>query len=247
MLRAHFYKLLHSPLFYIGLLASAALSFYSMNGTHDGGSVFNNVDILIGLQNYRKMFVLFAAIPFASNFADEWNSKVITNCITRKDTDDYAVSNVVMCYFSAFAAVFVGMMIYVLILSLQMPLYDDNSFFPPYGGLLEGGAPMLAITIVVFVYASSCGMWAVMGLTASAFFPSKYVAFCAPFVFCYIIERFTEIFPEEFQLGPLSKSWSGWKPLPAFLKSVIVILSISSMCGIIFTIKVKRRIGNELS
>ncbi|MCM1167141.1 MAG: hypothetical protein NC299_16030 [Lachnospiraceae bacterium] len=245
MLRAYFYKLIHSPLFYVGALASTALSFYGMR-THGGGSVFDDVDILIGLQNYRKMFVLFASLPFVSNFADEWNTKTVTNCVTRRDADSYAAANIVMCYLSAFAAVFIGIMIYVLFQLTQMPLYDENSFFPPYGALLEK-APMLAITAVAFVYASSCGMWAVMGLTASAFFPSKYAAFCAPFVFCYIIERFTEILPGEFQLGPLSKSWSDWKPLPAFLKSVMVFLTVSAVCGIIFTIKVKRRIGNELS
>ncbi len=248
MLRSYFFKLIRSPLFYIGFLATLALSLYSINGIHNGGNVFANLDMLISVENYRKIFVLFAALPFASNFADEWNSKTIVNCITRTDTDNYAVSNVVMCYLSAFSAVFAGIMIYVFVQSTRMPMYDTSSSVPPpYGILCENGAPMLALTLIVFVYALSCAMWAVMGLAASAFFPSKYIAVCAPFVFCYIIERFSNFLPGEFQLGPISKSWSGWTPLPAFLKSVLIILTVSAVCGIIFTTKVKRRVENELS
>lgn len=246
MLRPYFYKLLRSPLFYMGFLASLALSLYSMYKT-GGRDVFTNLDILIGLQSYRKMFILFAALPFASNFADEWNSKTIVNCVTRKNAGKYAFSNAVMCYLSAFATVFAGMMIYVLIQSTRMPLCDTaQPLAPPYGILFQNGTSVPAITLIVFVYALSCGMWAVMGLAASAFFPSKYIAICAPFVFCYITERFTEFFPEELQLGPLSKSWSEWTPLPAFLKSFLILLAISAVCGIIFTVRVKRRIENEL-
>lgn len=247
MLRSYFYKLLRSPLFYLGFLATLALCLYNLKGLTSNSNVLTNLDYLIGFESYRKMFVFFSSLPFASNFADEWNSKTIVNCVTRKHAEDYTFSNIVICYFSSFAVVFLGIMVYVLISSTYIPLYDARYAFPPYGILCENGLPMLANTLIVFVYASSCGMWTVMGLAASAFFPSKYIAICAPFVFCYIIERFTEFLPGEFQLAPLSKSWSGMGPLPAFLKANAVFLLISVVCGVIFTVKVKRRIENELS
>ena len=106
---------------------------------------------------------------------------------------------------------------------------------------------MLAAFLIVFVYALSCEMWAVMSLAATAVFPSKYIAVCTPFVLSYLVERFTKFVPGEFQLGPLSQSWSGWKPLPAFLKSVIVFFVISLVCTAIFAIRVKVRVENELS
>ncbi len=248
MIRSYFCKLFRSPFLYIAFLATLALSLYSIVGTHNGGNVFANLDMLISLESYRKMFVLFAALPFAANFADEWNSKTILHYITRKNVYSYAASNVFICYISAFAAVFVGMIIYVFVQSMRMPLFDiADSMPPPYGILCENSAPMLALTLIVFVFASSCAMWAVMGLAASAFFTNKYIAICTPFVFCYIIERFTNFLPGEFQLGALSKSWSAWQPLPAFLKANLIFLAISAVCGIIFTIKVKRRIENELA
>lgn len=245
MPKAHLLKLLHSPLFYAGFLACAALSLYSVNGHHNGGCVIINVDMLIGLEFYRKLFVLFAALPFSSNFADEWNSKVITNCISRRNARDYAVSNVAICFLSAFAVVFAGMMIFVCAESARMPLCNERSLSPPYGELAKK-VPLLAIAAVVFVYALSCAMWAVMGLAATAFFPNKSVALCAPFVLCYMLEKFTSFLPGEFQLAPLSQSWSGLGALPAFAKSVGVILAITALCAVIFTLIVKRRVENEL-
>lgn len=142
--------------------------------------------------------------------------------------------------------IFFGIMLCVLVQMPFKPLFVDNPM-PPYGVLSENGFPMLSAVLIVFVYAASCAMWAVMGLAVSAFFPSRYIALCAPFVFSYIVERFTKYLPGEFQLGPLSQSWSGWKPFPAFFKSVTIFFIISLICAVIFAVKVNRRVENELS
>ena len=248
MFRAYFYKLLRSPLFYLGFAATLALAFYFniTRGIHYL-SLLNELFSLISFQDYKRIFVLFAALPFASNFADEWNSKAVVNCVTRKKANSYAVSNIVMCYISAFAAVFPGLAVYTLFKSANKPLYNPDNIFGGFAGLFENDAPMLGLMLMVFVYASSCGMWAVMGLTASAFFPSKYIAICAPFVFCYVIDKFTNDLPDMFKLGALSFSGSDMEPLPFFLWANFVFLAISAVCGVIFTVKVKRRIENELS
>ncbi len=247
MLKAYFFKLTHSPIFYLTPLAVLALSLYCMFfGAKGFADILTEIDYLISFEFYRKMFVLLAALPFASNFANEWNSKTITNCVTRKDVVSYAWDNAVVCFLSAFASVFSGIMLCVLVRMPFKPLFVENPM-PPYGVLNEKGLPLLSAFLIVFVYALSCAMWSVMSLAATAFFPSKYIAVCAPFVFSYIVERFTKIVPGEFQLEPLSQSWSGWKPLPAFLKAVIVFLIISLVCTAIFTVRVKVRVENESS
>ena len=248
MFRAYFYKLLRSPLFYLAFAATLALSFYYyMTRGHDHINILEDLTSFISFQDYRKIFVIFAALPFTSNFADEWNSKTVVNCVTRKKSYNYAVTNIVMCYISAFAAVFLGLAVYVLMRSAEMPLFDPDNPFGGFAGVFENGAPMLGLLLMVFVFASSCGMWAVMGLTASAFFPSKYIAICAPFVFCYVIDKFTNNLPDIFKLGALSLSGSDMRPLPFFLWANFVFLAISAICGVIFTVRVKRRIENELS
>lgn len=248
MIKSYFFKLFHSPIFYLTPLAVFAVSLYSVfYGGHTFADILSEIDYLISFEFFRKMFVLLAALPFASNFANEWNSKAVINCITRKKTGNYAFCNAAVCYLSAFAVIFAGLMICVLFRMPFKPLFAGDVPIPPYGVLCKNGYALFALALIVFVYAASCAMWAVMGLTATAFFTNKYVAVCAPFVFSYIIERFTKFLPGEFQLGPLSQSWSGWKPLPAFFKSVIILLAISAACGAVFVKKVKGRVENELS
>ncbi len=248
MFKAYLFKLTRSPILYLTPLTVFALSLYCMCfGVHKFADILTEIDYLISFEFYRKMFVLLAALPFASNFANEWNSKTITNCVTRKDVVSYAWDNAVVCFFSAFASVFSGIMLSVLVRMPFKPLFSGSNPVPPYGVLNEKGLPLLSAFLIVFVYALSCAMWSVMSLAATAFFPSRYIAVCAPFVFSYIVERFSNIVPGEFQIGPMSQSWSGWKPLPAFLKAVIVFLIISLVCAAIFTVKVKRRVENELS
>ncbi len=72
MIRSYIFKLLHSPIFYLTPLAVFALSLYFMLfGVHKFADILTEIDYLISFEFYRKMFVLLAALPFASNFANE--------------------------------------------------------------------------------------------------------------------------------------------------------------------------------
>lgn len=247
MIRSYFFKLLRSPIFYLSCLAVTAVSLYSMFfGVQTLADILSEIDYLIGFEFFRKMLVLFSALPFASNFANEWNTKTITNCVTRKNAVKYASDNAVVCFITSFSAAFLGIMFSVLIRMPFKPLFSGHSV-PPYGVLSENGFPMLTAVLIVCVYALSCAMWSVMSLAVTAFFPSKYIAVCTPFVLSYLFERFSKFVPGEFQLGALSQSWSGWNPIPAFFKAVAVFLMISLICTIIFTVKVRVMVENELS
>lgn len=246
MIRSYFFKILRSPIFYLSFFAVTAVSLYSMFfGVHTFADILSEIDYLISFEFFRKMLVLLSALPFASNFANEWNTKTITNCVTRKNVVKYSSDNAVVCFITAFAVVFSGIMLSVLIRIPFKPLFSGNPV-PPYGVFSQNGFPFLTAVLIVCVYALSCAMWSVMALAVTAFFPSKYIAVCAPFVLSYLIERFTKFVPGEFQLGALSQSWSGWNPIPAFFKAIAVFLMISLICTIIFTVKVKVMVENEL-
>lgn len=249
MLRSYFYRLFRSPLFYIGIAGVIGICFLRLLP-----SAFKGVDVMAEmrtirwLDGYRKLFVILGALPFAGNFSDEWNGNVTTNCITRKSAKKYSVANVAMCYISAFAVIFVGMMIFAGIYSMFYPFYlDSNSASQPYRIFSENGIPILDLAAVTFVFAISCAMWAVMGLMLTAFFPSKYIAICAPFIFSYAIERITDNFPVDFDLWSLSLSFTDWSALPAFLYANFIFGGISIVCGIIFTKTVERRVQNGIN
>ncbi len=250
MFKAYFYKLIHSPFLYIGIIGVVGIcSLRLIPSATKGGDVMMEMQIARSLDGFRKLFVIMGALPFAANFSDEWNSMVTVNCVARKSAKRYAVANVIMCYISSFATVFAGMMTFAGVYSAFHPLYDPtgSSASQPYGILSALGFPILDLSAVTFVFASSCAMWAVMGLMLSAFFPSKYIAICAPFIFSYAVERITTTFSDDLNLRYLSLSYIDWEALPAFLYTNGIFVGISVICGIIFLKTVERRVQNELN
>lgn len=132
------------------------------------------------------------------------------------------------------------MMIFVGIYSTFYPFYlpYNEAIYPPYDVLAALGLPVLAEMAVTFVFAASCAMWAVIGLMLTAFFPSKYIAICAPFIFSNAVEHMTTNFPAELDLLCLSLSHTDWSALPAFLYANAVFAVIALICGVVFTIAV---------
>ena len=247
MLKAYFYKLIRSPLFYIGMIGVVGVcSLRLLPSAFQGADVLMEMELMRSLDGCRKIFVILAALPFAANFSDEWNCMVTTNCVTRKSAKKYSAANVVMCYISALATVFFGMMVFAGIYSMSYPLYSVNggSESGPYGIFSLNGFPVLDLAATTFVFAASCAMWAVMGLMLTAFFPSKYIAICAPFVFSYAIEHITMNFTDDFDLWGLSLSHTSLSALPAFIYSNALFAGIAVICGIIFTQTVERRVQN---
>lgn len=250
MFKAYFFKLIRSPFFYIGIIGVVGIcSLRLIPSAFKGIDVLAEMDIVRSLDGYRKLFVIMSALPFAANFSDEWNSMVTANCVTRKNAKKYAAANVAVCYIVSLATVFVGMMIFAGIYSTFYPMHFDSANVParPYGIFTENDLPVLELAAKTFVFAASCAMWSVMGLMLSAFFPSKYIAICAPFIFSYAVERITTNFVNDLNLRYLSLSYTDWDALPAFLYANGVFAGISVICGIIFSGIVERRVQNELS
>ena len=248
MFRAYLYKLFRSPLFYTTFLGTAFLTLYDLFFDYSSGSVYNNIKSLLSMNSERKLFIVLAALAFSSNFADEWNSKIVVQCVTRKKAGSYARVNVVICFFAAFISVFAGMMVYILIESTQFPLYNPQNVSSPYGIIAVQGAPLVPPLLVAFTFSISCAMWSVSGLMLTAFFPSKYIAICAPLVLSYVFGRVTKkLLPSELALDSMSSSESVLPPLQACLLANFVFILLALIFGLIFIIKVKRRVENELS
>lgn len=254
MFRAYIYKVLHSPLFFIGISGSAALCFISMYTTPlTGQDVYTRLGIFLDVDAYRKIIAVFAALPFAANFADEWRHGVTNQLVTRIGAVKYAVANAGFCFVTSFLAVFAGMMLFLAGYSLAFPVYASHLYEGTeqsvrlYGEFLENGMPWLYIALRTFFFALSCGMWSVMGLAISAFFPNRYVAVCSPLITCYVVERITIQLPDMFNLWYLSTSiYKIGNSLITFIYTLLVFVLLSAALSAVFVITVKRRTQNEL-
>ena len=249
MLRAYLYKLIRSPLLYVGIVGVMAVcSLRLLPNAVRADYVAYEMMLIIGIDGNRKMFIIMGALPFAANFAEEWNTMAANHYVIRANPRKYAAANVVTCVLSSIVTVFVGMTLFAGIYSLFYPFYipTNNPPTPPYGVLETLGLPFLSMSANLFVFSVSCAVWSTMGLMLSAFFPNKYIAICSPFIFGYVVERLTMQLPNQLNLYLISLSFITWTgALGAFLYSIALLLGISVICGTVFTVIVEKRVHNE--
>ena len=251
--RAHFYKLIRDPLFYFGIIATALLCAYTWVGKDPwiAADVANQISITIYFATLRGMIAIAGALPFVANFAGEWTSRVTIGCVARCGVKRYAVSNVVVCFVSSLVTVFLGMMLYAGVLSFFMPLFEDvpnNSMNTFDETLLRGGMPWVYIIFRIMPFAAACGMWSVMGMMLTAFFPNKFVGICTPFVASYVIERITYEFPTPINLYNVSLGFVDMENIWfQQLYCVGFFAALSAVFGFVFVIMVKRRVQNEVA
>lgn len=251
MFQAYMYKVLRSPITAISIIGVFALCC-----THFFSDIlFSNhlvlhVEFFLRVDAYRKAIALFAALPFAANFAVEWQSGVTRYCVIRGGLKKYVISNGLFCAATSFLTVFIGMMLFAGIFSFWIPIYtpDPNPTGLPFGVFLDNRLPWLYLMIEVFIFSCSVSMWCVMGMFFSAFFPDKYVAVCSPLVASYVIERITINFPDALNLWYLSISVLNWKdPLLSFLYIIGVFTALSVVFVIVFYFVLRKRVQNEIT
>lgn len=248
MFRAYMYKLLHSPIILISIIGVVALcctNFLTYDFSY--GDVVSHMNVFFNIGVYRKAMTIFAAFPFAANFADEWSSGITSSCIIRRGIFRYSAANLLFCIFSSIFTVFIGIMIFSVAYSFFVPIYvpNGNPYTFIFGQYLSSGQGMIFLMLRVLVFSVSCAMWTVMGMLLSALFPNKYVAICTPFVASYIIERITIQLPEDLNLWYLSLSLVTFKnDIIGFIYCISVFLIIMVLCGLCFIYLLKRRLQN---
>jgi len=252
MTRAYLFKVLHSPRTYIGIIGVFAICFTNFfNKWANTGDIVGQISSFLSMDTYRKAISIFAALPFAANFADEWKSRTAEYCVIRRGVKRYAVSNMIFCTLMAYLTVFVGMMLFSAFLSIFTPVCMSDSCADLLNGeFITNGMPIVYVMLNIHTFAASCAMWCAMGIMISVFFPNKFVAVCAPFVASYIVERITIQLPAEFNLWYLSLCVVPVKmqsnPTGAFFYTLMVFSVITVLCGVVFYIILRKRVQNEI-
>lgn len=254
--RAYFYKLIRDPMLYAGIVATVLVCASKWLGnnpyTWRGDDVRSDIDVTMYISSVQRMIAIAGALSFVTNFAGEWTSRVTVGCVSRCGVNRYAVSNVVVCFVSSFVTVFFGIMLYAGVLSFFMPVFADTSPNNPMNTveetLLRVGMPWVYIMFRILPFASSCGMWSVMGMMLTSFFPNKFVGICTPFVASYVIERITKGLPSEFDLYTVSLGYLDWNNVWLMqLYCIGLFAALSVVLGVVFVIMVKRRVHNEVA
>ena len=253
MFRAYMYKLLRSPFFYIGILGAALVPFAGAFDDHR----FFDLDVLQVTEMFldSNIIALFGALPFAANFADEWNSGTAMECITRCGTKKYVLANVLFCFATSIITVFAGLALYECVYSCMVPFYyillPENVSYcgdTEFVKWIRNGHPVLYAAAVNFMFSCKYAIWSMIGLMVSAVFPNKYVALCIPVAASYFIERMTFQFPFILNIRMLACHYDVvGTTITTILYVLLYFAAISAIFAAGFYFIVRKRVRNEIT
>ncbi len=134
---------------------------------------------------------IMAAIPFSTNYCWELGDGISIYKISRCGQPTYVRSKFLVAATLGGLTMLLGELVFILILSTYLPIVTQEKILEsqwiPFFHMLTigGGAPYLAITLYITLLSGA--LWGSIGLWISAYFPSSYVAVCAPFIFRFLL------------------------------------------------------------
>lgn len=254
-LKADYKRIFSSPKIYLAIGGVIFLCYISTEKyIHGREDIYYILDILIGLSMFKKLIVVFAALPCVTGFYDDWKYHYIKNIVLRTGKKNYILSKIIVCSTISFLVVFVGILLFISGLIITgtdySGVYQSGALQEamPYGVLLYQNS-FWYVCSIVSIYALSMTVWVMSGLMISAYIPNSFVAVCTPLIFSYLLEEITSFFPPYLNLYLLAKGRDilGKSAGYSYIYTIVVFLILIFGEGYMFRRRVKRRLENEIS
>ena len=144
-----------------------------------------------GPSTFLIIICILPIFPFALTFAIEWEEHATSFWIIRTGIKPYVLSKVIVSTLSGFMVTGLGIMFFVCIARLNLPLYTQITSGDPYVPLLENGRPLIYLLAYTTHYALSGALAAASALWFSTIFPNRYMTVAAPTMLYFVFNRIT--------------------------------------------------------
>ena len=166
---------------------------------------------------------ILATLPFSAGYVEDLKSKFVRYFCFRSGWKIYSFSKILACFLSGVLMAAAGTAFSWMISFLLFQPLEQGVGFPP-NELWQNFATL-------WLY---CGLWATVGMLLSVWMESRYIAYAAPFVVCYLLVILHErYFPTLTILSP--KHWLSEGQL-----LLMTVITLGAM--VLFIISSKRRL-----
>lgn len=132
-----------------------------------------------------------AALPYAASYSVEQKSKMLIYNIARCGRRNYYISKMLTTAFFGGLSVFLGRLLFIVVLSTYLPLTTPARVLAmtglPYHDALASGNGIGYFMIVLYLAFLSGALCSSVGMCVSAFIPNPYVAVCSPVIFIFLL------------------------------------------------------------
>jgi hypothetical protein len=194
---------------------------------------------LSGTANALLYLCLLPILPFATSFAGEWNQQAVPFWVIRQGCTRYALGKIVLSAFSGFLFTAAGMLLFIGLLTLRLPLFVSSSTGDVYSILLDQGHPWRYLFFCIAHLALSSALFAVAALWVSTIICHTFTAIAGPLVIYFVAHRFTTTLdiPTYLKAGAIVEWVHGtgtpWQALGVKAATIAVLILILSVLTLI--------------
>lgn len=194
---------------------------------------------------FMSVWYSLAAYAAVSYFCQEWRTGYWKSLELRTGKKVYLYGKNISCFLLGFCTMFLGLLLYLLILIgigmvVDYPLYD-----PRFD--MENIQPVKYLLLHIVTFSASAGFWSMIGLLMAAIQNDSFIAVTMPLALNmtvdYVLRRLTGGSFSTFRLASLN-GISGNYVLSAIYGTVVFIL-LGAVCGWIVTEFLRKRVENE--
>lgn len=252
------------PLFWICVLLIAAvhvgavwLSFLDSNS----GSVISLYDEAVKVENYMQnlLLVLVSAV-FSTAFLEDIQSAFYRFQLLRSSRGAYLGAKLSANAISTFACTWLGLALFLLILSMRFPLVEPEDIEKLHYGTLEcmcgalllRGHPFAYFLTVITLRSMAMVFWPLCAMAVSAYVPNRFVVLGTPWLVDYFIGASeSRIFRSSY--GNYGRRFAQFtvgsanymEPGVALIQLLVRYLPCIALCAVLFYLGAKRRLKND--
>lgn len=195
LLSVDLYRSIFSLRFFLSVFGVALVMFLTtFKVLSNPSDVLNLLEMGIGGSGSLILIVCILPIfPYGTVYATEWEEQATSFWIVRTGIRNYSLCKILSTALTGFLTVAIGLLLFILIMLINVPLFTHSTTGNAYETLLLEGEPVKYLFYFIAHYSFTGALFAVTALWVSTFVPNKFVAVATPLVLSFVAQLITSI------------------------------------------------------
>ena len=240
--------------FFVAVLATVVIQLQAVleELLMPGGDVIYYLDLTLGTGYMQMLMPAVGTLCFSRVLQKDRESGYMIYEKYRVPRDAYVFSKITACFLGAWLSVVCGMLLFVGIVALKVPMVSEAAFVNMdayetglFGRLLGEQKYLAYVLCIVCVRGLIAGAWSLVGMAASTISKERMMAYTAPFLIAYGIQILCNavgitLTPDRLDRGRIGGYTAMRSPLAGFLM-VLAEVGFLSVCAIVFIRRMEKR------
>ena len=201
-----------------------------------------------GSGTFLMTICILPTIPYSASYASDYNTKATRQWSIRCGIVQYSASKFIVAVISGMLTYLMSMIMFSVIASFKLPLFDSIVTGDTYVQLLTDGKPLQYLCCYMVHYALSAALMAGCAFFVTTLIPNAFMATAVPVVIYFLYLRICNFvaMPEAFNaVNLIQLICPADTPAQTMLAKLVPVSSILSVLCFLSILSIRRRLMHE--